>query len=214
MIPIINENIALKLQDTYKNLTTDVKLIVFTQEIECLYCRENRNLAESIAKMSPKIKVEVYDFLKDQDKVKEYSIEMIPAIAVIGNKDYGIRFYGIPGGYEFSTFVETIKIVGTGDSGLSDTTRKTLAKIRKPINIRVFVTLTCPYCAPTVMLAHRFAYQSNLIRSEMIETSEFVPLSGKYRVYAVPKIVINEDIENEGGMTEESLLSEVIKANV
>lgn len=214
MIPVISDSIATKLHDAYKNLKHEVKLIVFTQEIECLYCRENRNLAEAIAKMSPKIKVEVYDFQKNQDKVKEYGIEMIPAIAIIGQKDYGIRFYGIPGGYEFSTFVETIKMIGSSGSGLIEKTRKTLAKIRKPVNIRVFVTLTCPYCSPTVMLALRFAYQSNLIRSEMIDTSEFVPLSGKYRVYAVPKTIINEEIQIEGGMTEESLLAEVIKASV
>ena len=39
---------------------------VFTQEIECQYCKETRELVEEVAALSDKLSVEVYDFEKDE----------------------------------------------------------------------------------------------------------------------------------------------------
>jgi hypothetical protein len=77
-----------------KSLRGEVTLAVFTQETECQFCRENRELAEEIAETSDKIKVEVYDFVKDAEKARKMGIDKVPALAVLGEKDYGIRFYG------------------------------------------------------------------------------------------------------------------------
>jgi len=211
-MPTINEKIMTQIKETFKDLKNPVKLVVFTQEFECLYCEENRNLIQNIVKASPLLSVEVFDFVKNQDKVKEYGIEMIPAIVVKGEKDYGIRFFGIPGGYEFISLIEAIKMVGTGESGLSTMTKTMLKKVRKPMDIKVFVTLTCPYCPPAVAMAQKFAFENDLIRANMVESSQFVPLSNKFRVYAVPKIVINDSIEFEGSVPEEKFLEQVVKA--
>jgi glutaredoxin-like protein len=209
---IITPEIEAKLKDSFvKELIDPVKLIVFTQELECRYCRENRTLAEEIAALSPIISLETYNFVTDKAKVIEYKIEMVPAIAVIGKKDYGIRFYGIPGGYEFTSLLETIKMISTNDSELPAEVKSDLAKITKPVNIKVFVTLTCPYCPPAVINAHRLAFENDNIVSNMIESSEFVPLGIRYKIYAVPKTVINEKIELEGALPVESLLAEIQK---
>jgi len=137
---------------------------------------------------------------------------MVPAIVVVGKKDYGIRFYGIPGGYEFTSLIETIKMISFGDSGLTDKVKESVRKITKPINFKVFVTLTCPYCPPAVINAHRFAFENNLIKSNMIEAGEFVHLSNRYNVYAVPKTVINDTVQFEGAMSEDQFLAEVLRA--
>lgn len=209
---IITPEIEAKLKDSFvKELKEPVKLIVFTQEMECLYCRENRTLTEEVAALSPLISLETYNFVTDKEKVIKYKIEMVPAIAMIGKKDYGIRFYGIPGGYEFTSLLETIKMISTNNSGLPLATIGELRKITKPTNIKVFVTLTCPYCPPAVINAHRLAFENDNIRSYMIESSEFVPLSIRYNVYAVPKIVINDSIHLEGTLPTESLLAEILK---
>ena len=60
-----------------------------------------RSLLEEIVALSPLLHLEIYNFLLDKDKVDLYGIDKIPAI-VVERKDYGIRFYGIPAGYEFS----------------------------------------------------------------------------------------------------------------
>jgi len=125
-----------------KGLANSVQLVMFTQTIECEFCAETRDLVEEVASLSDKVDAVVYNFVTDKDKADDYGIDKIPAIAVVGEKDFGVRFYGIPAGYEFTALIEAIKIVSTGQSGLSDTTKEALAEIDEPVHFQVFVTPT------------------------------------------------------------------------
>jgi glutaredoxin-like protein len=119
-----------------------VTLKIFTQTFECQYCKETRELVEEVAALSDKLSSEVYDFVKDSQVAQSFGIDKVPAVAVIGKKDYGVRIYGIPAGYEFGALIEDIKMVAQGDSGLAPETRATVAKLTKPIRIQVFSTPT------------------------------------------------------------------------
>jgi glutaredoxin-like protein len=130
------------LAEVLKELTGQVKLVMFTQEMECEYCQQTREMVEEIAALSDKISAEVHDFVEDVSRAKEFGVDKIPAIVVMGDKDYGIRFYGIPAGYEFSTFIETIIDVSRGESGLSPNVVDELAKVDKPVHMQVMVTPT------------------------------------------------------------------------
>lgn len=123
-------------------LTGPVKLVMVTQEHECQFCKETRQLVEELAELSDKVTAEVYDFVADAEKIEPYAIARIPAIAVIGAKDYGIRFYGIPSGYEFTSLIQTILMVSSGQSGLKDATKKALAELKKDLHVQVFGTPT------------------------------------------------------------------------
>lgn len=125
-----------------EKLTHPVRLVMVTQEFECQFCRETRQLVEEIAETSDKIHAEIYDFLEDKEVVDLYGIERIPAVAVIGEKDYGVRFYGIPSGYEFSSLVDSIEMASTGKTDLSESTKKALAGLDQGLHIQVFVTPT------------------------------------------------------------------------
>jgi len=131
-----------QVQQLFAGLSNPVKLVMFTQEFECEFCTQTRELVEEVASLSDMITAEVYDFVLDKEKAKEYGVEKIPAVAVVGDKDYGIRFYGIPSGYEFSSLLESITDVSTQDSGLSETTSTFLAVLKDPLHIQVFVTPT------------------------------------------------------------------------
>ena len=61
------------------------------------------------------------------------------------------------------------------------------------------------------MLAHRLAMESDWIRADMVEATEFPHLANKYQVYGVPRTVINETIHVEGAVPEPMLVSELIK---
>jgi len=125
-----------------EGLANSVQLIMFTQTIECESCAETRDLVEEVASLSDNVDAVIYNFVTDKDRADEYGIDKIPAIAVMGEKDFGVRFYGIPAGYEFTSLLEAIKIVSTGQSGLSDTTKEALAEIDDPVHFQVFVTPT------------------------------------------------------------------------
>jgi glutaredoxin-like protein len=217
-MPLISEKDAEYLRDEFEtNLVNPVKLMMFTQAIECQFCAETRQIVEEIANLSDKITSEIYNFVTDKAMAELYSVEKIPAIAVLRvedgeDKDYGIRFYGIPSGYEFTTVIEDIVDVSRGDSGLQPKSKEAVAGITEPVHFQVFVTPTCPYCTQAVRLAHKFAIESDLITADMVESIEFPHLANKYQVYGVPRTVINETIHQEGAVPEPMLLAKLLEA--
>ena len=199
------------LKKEFQQLERPVKLLFFSQQFECQYCELTGELLQELEQLSDKVTVEKFDFVKDEEIVKKYNIARIPAIVVEGERDYGIRFYGIPAGYEFRTLVDDIIDASKGKTLLSNETKNALKNIAKPIHIQVFVTPTCPYCPIAVRLAHQMAIESDLITGDMIEASEFPHLSNKYNVYGVPKVVINETVSFEGALPEPNYLEKVLE---
>jgi glutaredoxin-like protein len=190
-------------KDFETKLVDPVKLVMFTQEIECQYCSQTRKLVEEMATINPKVTTQIYDFQADADKSKEYGIERIPAIAVIGKQDYGVRIYGIPFGYELQTLIEAIVNVSKGTTDFSDKTKAVLQDVKTPVKIKVFVNLTCQHCPAAGAIAHKLAIESSLIKAEVIDTQEFPDLALKYNVIGVPKIVINDKVEFMGAFNED-----------
>ena len=195
----------------FKQLDKTVTLNFFTQETECRFCKETRELLSELQKLSDKIKFEVFDFVKDQAEVKKYGIDKIPATAITTDEDFGIRFYGIPGGYEFTTLVQAILTVSTGKTLLKPETVKFLKTLNQDIHLQVFVTPTCAYCPSAVKLAHQMAYLNSKIKADMVEATEFPHLAQKYQVMGVPRTVINETEFQEGAAPEEMILEKIKK---
>jgi glutaredoxin-like protein len=139
---LLNEQIRKEVKSMLSDVPNPVTFKVFTQEMECMYCQETRELIEEVASLSDKLAVEVYDFEKDRAVAEALGIDKLPAVAIVGAKDYGIRLYGIPAGYEFGSLIEDIRLVSEGESGLSPETRKMVSKLTKPVRIQVFITPT------------------------------------------------------------------------
>lgn len=212
-MPLIADKDREQVQKIFaENLAAPVKLVMFTQEFECDFCAETRQLVEELSATSDLLQAEVYDFLADKTVAESYGVDKIPAIAVVGEKDYGVRFYGIPSGYEFSTLIEDIISVSRGESGLSEATVAAVAGIHTPVHLQVFVTPTCPYCPNAVSLAHRLAIESEYIRADMVEAVEFPHLANKYQVFGVPRTVINETTHVEGMVPEATLVEALLQA--
>ena len=195
-----------------EKLTNKVKLVMFTQENECPLCKETRELVEELGGLSDKIEVSVYDFGKDTEQAAVFGIDKVPAIVVWGEKDYGIRYYGLPFGYEFQTLFESLVNVSRRDSGLSEDTKAKIKAVDKPVHIQVFVTLTCPYCPIIASLAHRFAMESDLITAEVVDANEFPQVATRFNVFGVPKTVINEKVEFISVVAENVFIEHILAA--
>jgi glutaredoxin-like protein len=205
-------------------LSHPVKIVLFTQEPkrlvllgslqgqDCYFCKETRRLLEEVAALTEKIELQVLDLKADAETAARFGIDKVPGIVVMGEEDYGIRIYGIPSGYEYSTLIEDIVDVSRRTTGLADKTKEALKAVDKNLRIQVFITPTCVYCSSVVRLAHQFALESPCIRAEMIESTEFQDLSNRYNVYGVPKTIINDTISFEGAVPEEEFLENVLKA--
>jgi alkyl hydroperoxide reductase subunit AhpF len=116
---ILSEEVRQKVEDSLKGLKEAAKLVFFTQEFEYPICEDNRMLMEVLSAISDKVGVEVLDSVGDKEKGEYYRVEKIPTTIVKGAEDYGIRFYGIPGGYEFASLIHAIKMVSSKSSALS-----------------------------------------------------------------------------------------------
>ena len=217
-MPLISEQDAEFLRNEFETkMTNPVKLIMFTQQTDCQYCAETRQIAEELAALSDKITAEVYDSVADKAMADLYAIDKIPAIAIVRvvdgeEKDFGIRFFGIPSGYEFASVIEDIADVSRGKVDLQDKTREVLAGLTEPVHMQVFITPTCPYCPRAVRLAHMFAIASDLVRGDMVEAIEFPHLSSKYFVQGVPRTVINETVHQEGAVPEPMMVAKLLEA--
>ena len=147
-MPLISEQDAEHLRNEFESeLISPVKLVMFTQAFECQFCAETRQIVEEVAELSDKISAEIYDFVDDKALADSYNVDKIPAIAILRaengeDQDYGIRFYGIPSGYEFTSIIEDILDVSKGDSGLQPKTREALAELTEPVHLQVFITPT------------------------------------------------------------------------
>jgi glutaredoxin-like protein len=144
-MPLISKEDQDVLREEFaKHLAKPVRMLMFTQEHECQFCSETREIVEELGALSDQIAVEVYDFVEDEEIVERYAIDKIPAIAIVGDGDvdYGVRFYGIPSGYEFTSLIEDLFDVSAGESGLSEKTKEKLAAVDQPVHLQVFITPT------------------------------------------------------------------------
>jgi len=178
-----------------------VSLRLFVKEEDCEFCKTAEELLSELPPLSELIKLTVHN-AGDADRVEAYGLDKFPAIVIEGETDYGIRFYGLPAGHEFTALIQTILMVGARDHGLSKKVMQEVDKINQPVHIQVMTTTACPYCPMAVAAAHRLAIANQNIRADQIETAEFPDIVDKYNVSGVPDTIINEQKRVVGAMPE------------
>jgi glutaredoxin-like protein len=187
-----------QVRELFTGIVDNVTAHLFLEEKDCLYCNDVKDMVEQLAELSDKITVVEHKGSLDAGKGKEWGVEYHPAIVLHGEKEYKVKFYGIPAGHEFGALVGSIIDVSTGTAPLPPDVIEDIMSIDKPINIKVFVTPQCPYCPDMTRLAHQAAILNPLIDAMMIESLEFQELTTKYGVFGVPKTIINETTTIDG----------------
>jgi glutaredoxin-like protein len=176
-----------KAKEMLAPLKGEVTALIFTsKEQNAEYGEQVKQLVGEVAALNPNIKV----VEKEISEGKEYDVDKAPAIVLVGKEKRLVRFFGIPAGYEFSTFIADLIDVANGKPNLPNEVAEKIKKIDFPVHMQVFVTPTCPYCPPAVKAAHDFALLNPKITGDMVEATEFPELSEKYEVMGVPKTVI------------------------
>lgn len=133
---------ATDLQRRLEALSSPVRLLFFTQTFGCDTCLPARQAVDRIAAASARISVEEHNLVLDRERVAEYGVEWAPALAVVGDSDAGMRYYGIPDGYEIESLVDAIEIAAGGGPALSAETLDALDALDRDVHLRVFVTPT------------------------------------------------------------------------
>lgn len=208
---LINEELAMQLKGIFDEMTKPVTMAVFTKEGECQTCTETIGLLEEIENVSDQVLLAKYTKEANADLVEAYNIEMFPSIVILDSDGeyHGVKFNGMPAGHEFNSFIPAILETGGLDQDLPQELTDRIAKIDKPVNIKVFVTLSCPHCPGAVQKAHKIAMMNKNVDAEMVEAQTFMELSQKHNVSGVPKIVINDEYELVGNQPLEAFLNTI-----
>jgi alkyl hydroperoxide reductase subunit AhpF len=144
-----------RLRESFAEMERPVRLLFFTQTLDCETCLQARQILDELPPLSDKITIEEVNFVLDGDRASEYGIDRVPAVAIAYEeagpeargagalgvvKDSRIRFLGTPAGYEFISLVQAILLVGGRESILSADNRARVAGVARPVRIHVFTT--------------------------------------------------------------------------
>jgi alkyl hydroperoxide reductase subunit AhpF len=140
---ILSERDQDAVRKEFQRIQGPVKLVVFSQELVAGdLCRQNEQLVREVAALDDRISVEVLNPAIDRARAEAYGVDQVPAIVVEGVRDYGIRFFGIPSGYEFSNLIDSIIVASSGEATLSEATKTSLGTLAEDVHIKVFSTPT------------------------------------------------------------------------
>ncbi|NTU81653.1 MAG: glutaredoxin [Chloroflexales bacterium] len=213
---LIQEKNRETVREAFATLTQPVHLLLFTSASSGEYSELAQGLLTEVAELHELISVEAVDLVTGAAQASTYGVDKAPTIVFLAGAeraDHGLRFAGLPSGYEFASLVEAIRLVGGAtELALQPATVGFLETLAAPLRLQVFVTPTCPYCPPAVLLAYRLALASPQIRAEGVEVSEFPALGDRFAVMGVPKTVIDELVHVEGATPEPLLLEKLREA--
>jgi glutaredoxin-like protein len=195
-----------------KELKDPVNIKIFVSETNPGLANENMALIEEIVSISKMLNWSKHDI--NDELGKKYNIKYSPTTIVDDDKEtYNgrIRFQGIPAGYEFMSFIESIVDVSRKENDMSDEIKEQVKKLTVPVNIDVYITHSCPHCPNAVMTAHKLAQLNENITAQMIDASEFPELSNEHKVFSVPHIYVNDKINFVGALPHEQYLAKVLE---
>jgi len=209
MEKVLDKNLQKQVTTFLKPMKDKITIVLFNKAEDCESCEPTQQIITEVAELSDKISVKVFDLDKDTQEVALYGIEMAPSFVILDKDETykGVKFNGIPAGHEFNSFLSALVEMSGVQHEIPADFAARVAKIDKPINIKVFVTMSCPHCPGAVQKAHQLAMMNKNIVGEMIEAQTFYELSEKYNVSGVPKIVINDTVELIGNQPIEKFLA-------
>lgn len=200
-------------------LQDNVTIVAYTRKaqgmdqegLECEFCVETEQLISELTELSDKISVDVRELSSDDAMASDLGVDKLPALIVRNSTGTGVRYFGIPGGFEFSSLIEDIVDISRNATDLTEDVKVKVRSLDHDVHIQVFVTPTCPYCPSAVRAAHQMAIENpSRIKADAIEAAEFPHLVSKYDISAVPTIVINDEVQIEGALPEEEFAAQVI----
>jgi len=137
-----------KLRESFGEMTSAVRVLFFTQTLDCEPCLQTRQILDELPALSDSITIEEVNFILEKEKAAQYGIDRVPAMAILSTDEAGetrdsrIRFLGTPGGYEFVSLVQAVLLVGGHDSQLTPENRARVQAVSTPTVIQVFSTPT------------------------------------------------------------------------
>jgi thioredoxin reductase (NADPH) len=205
-----NENFMRQLKQTFDQFSHDIPIYMFTQRgMDDIFAQTNRQIVRTFRQLSSKITFKEYHL--DHELAQKYNVDSSPTL-LIAPERVSIRWLGAPLGEEGRTFLETLILVGLGQSNLNEQSLKVLNKIDTPRSVKLFVSATCPYCPQQAVNAVKAAIEKpELISLELIDIQCEPELADQYSAHSVPQTFANDVLIAQGAQTEEVFALSLLK---
>jgi len=205
-----NMEVMNQLRNTFARLPHDIDLIYFTQKFkDNIFDETTRQIVRAFRELTSKITFKEYDL--SHDLASQWKVERASTLLISPDR-YNIRWLGAPMGEEGRTFLETLILVGHGESNLSEAAVGTLKKIDSPRTVKVFVSATCPYCPQQAVNAVKAAIAvPEMVSVELIDIQANPDLADEYSAHSVPQTFADDILIGQGAQTEELFAASLLK---
>ena len=198
--PLIAPELEGQLGQLFARLSAPVALVCLLGEDE--KSAEMAAFVNHVAGLSPLLSVRFLAPGEDQLADETLDASLLPATGVYAGEAFGrMVFHGVPGGKEITGFAGALLNAGGAAKPLDKPTLKDIAKVKKPVDIRVCVSLACHHCAQLVMSAQRVAWENPMVTAHMIDANLYPALVKEYQIQRVPLTVLNGTQTVPGGKT-------------
>ncbi|HLF71322.1 MAG TPA: thioredoxin family protein [Dehalococcoidia bacterium] len=213
MIPLRDQE-AIR-QRLARDLTSRVRIDYFMQKpstvyvsgrFESPYMEDIKALLRELAALNNRISLTVHDLPSEPDAAKELGVDKAPAIVVRGVANRAMRYFGIPAGQMFVTFIDAVVAAAQTTVEVTATTAKQLKRLKTDVRLQIFVTPLCEHSPRYVRTAVRLTLASPKIKLDVVEAAEFPQLITRFAVRATPTTVINDTLVLPGALDEATLV--------
>ncbi|MFC2164897.1 FAD-dependent oxidoreductase [Acidobacteriota bacterium] len=196
------EQAQAKMRSLFANIPYDLPVYLFAAlDSKEMFAKASKEVLGAIQKFTSKIKVEEHDLFGDL--AKKWNVDHSPTL-LFDPERYKVRWQGAPLGEEGRTLVEALIMMGYRKPDLSDESQKILARIQSKRNIKLFVSITCPYCPQQAVNALKAAIEKpDLISLEIVDVQANAEMAEKYAAHGVPMTFANEQLIAQGAQPEE-----------
>jgi thioredoxin reductase (NADPH) len=200
--PAAHEDFIRQIRKTFEKMPHDIELLLFTQKgKEDVFATACRQVIRAFRELTDRIHLREYDL--SHELAATHHVADGPTLLIAPNR-YDIRWYGAPVGEEAKTFLETMLLVGMGQSGVSDASAAVLKKLDGPRAVKVFVSGSCPYCPQQAVNAIKAVIERpDRVSLEIIDIQARPDLAEAYAAHSVPQAFANDMLIGMGAQAEE-----------
>lgn len=147
---------------------------------------------EAMAEHTDKLSVQIAE--------NSESEEFCPCVRICkeDGTETGLAFHGVPGGHEFTSFVLGLYNAAGPGQPIDEQDKTDIARITKPMEIQVLVTLSCTMCPELVTAVQKIAAENPNVTAEIYDVNHFLKLREQYHVMSVPCLVVNGEAVSFG----------------
>lgn len=111
-----------------------------------------------------------------------------------------ISFHEVPIEHEFTPFLSALSnIAGPGDT-ISDEARAAIARIDRPLDVKIAAGLDCPRCYKTIIPAIQATCLNGNLRLNVYDIAHFPALQRKHNIMSAPFTILNDgEVLKPGG---------------